>query len=88
MAVVQAQEAAESKLINLNNLGEFYKQVNKNSTHETGVGPLKSSTGEVVLTEYGKAELLNAFFVSECTTDNGVLPHFPPAPYLKMISQR
>ena len=76
-ATIQAQEQAELKLVNTNNLGEFYKQVNKNSVHVSGVGPLKSSTGDLVLSDSGKAELLNSFFVSACTSDNGVLPQLP-----------
>ncbi len=36
-ATIKAQEAAELKLVNTNNLGEFYKQVNKNSVHVSGV---------------------------------------------------
>ena len=76
-AITQAHEASELKLVNSNNLGEFYKQVNRNSVHATGVGPLKSPAGELVLTNSGKAELLNSFFVSVCTTDNGTLPPLP-----------
>ena len=52
----------------------FYKYVNKHSVHKTGIGPLKSATGTLVLDDAQKAELLNAYFVSVCTIDNGILP--------------
>ena len=67
----------ELKIINSNDLGNFYKHVNKHSVHKTGIGPLKSATGTLALGDHQKAELLNSYFVSVCTVDNGVLPPLP-----------
>ena len=67
----------EKKLIDSNDLGKFYKHVNQNSFHSTGIGPLKTPTGQLVLADQEKAELLNAYFVSACTQDNGVMPPLP-----------
>ena len=47
--------------------------------HKTGIGPLKSAKGELVLDDALKAELLNSYFVSVCTTGNGTLPPLPNA---------
>ena len=40
----------------------------------SGVGALKTSDGSVVHSNSAKAELLNEYFVSVGTHDNGVLP--------------
>ena len=77
LATRSAQEEIEKKLIDSNDLGKFYKHVNQNSFHSTGIGPLKTPTGQLVLDDQGKAELLNAYFVSACTQDNGVMPPLP-----------
>ena len=67
----------ELKIINSNDLGVFYKHVNKNSVHRTGIGRLKSSSGLLILEDKEKAQMLNDYFVSICTTDDGVLPLLP-----------
>ena len=38
-------QRTELKIINSNDLGNFYKHVNKNSVHRTGIGPLKATSG-------------------------------------------
>ena len=78
LAAASAQELTELKLIESNDLGQFYKRVNCASVHKTGIGPLKTLTGELVLDDQKKAELLNDYFVSVCTKDNGLLPPLPP----------
>ena len=65
------------KIVNSNNLGTFYKHVNKNLVHKSGIGPLKNADGNLVLDNIDKAELLNAYFVSICTIDNGLRPPLP-----------
>ena len=72
--IIAAQEASELKLINSNDPGQFYNHVRKNSVHRSGIAPLKASTGELILGNREKAELLNHYFVSMCTDDNGILP--------------
>ena len=62
------------KIVNTNNLGSFYKYVNQRSAHKTGIGPLKNSAGDIVLENMEKAELLNSYFTSICTVDNGISP--------------
>ena len=71
--ITSAQEATELKLINSNNLGQFYNHVKK-TVHRSGIAPLKTDMGELVLGDREKAELLNDYFVSVCTDDDGVLP--------------
>ena len=74
LAAQAAQESSERKLIDSDNLGQFYKHVNKASVHKTSIGPLKAEDGKLVLDDLGKAELLNAYFIGVCTKDNGDLP--------------
>ena len=65
------------KIINSNDLGFFYKLVNKNTYHKTGIGPLKMPNGGLALDDVKKAKILNDFFVGMCTVDNGVCPNEP-----------
>ena len=78
----------ELKIINSNDLENVYKQVNKHSVHKTGIGPLKSTTGALVLDDAQNAELLNEYFVSVCTVDNknlSPLPELDSAPNNKKL---
>jgi hypothetical protein len=77
LANIAAQEAKEIKLINSNSLGQFYKHVNQCSVHQTGIGPLNDLSCQMVLDDSEKANLLNSYFVSVETIDNGVLPPLP-----------
>ena len=72
--IIRPQETNELKLITSNDLGQFYKHVKKNSIHRSGIAPLKNCAGELVLSDPDKAELLNDYFLSVCTEDDGNLP--------------
>ena len=67
----------ELSLIDSNNTGKFYKYVNKKIAAKTGIGILKSKTGEDICNPKSQAELLNEYFASTFVDDNGVLPCFP-----------
>ena len=41
-----------------------------------GVSALRSDDGTVITSDTSKVELLNDYFSSTCTRDNGVLPAF------------
>ena len=47
-------------------------------TCSNGVGAVKISDGSVPVSDTDKTELLNEYFVSVGTHDNGVLPHVQP----------
>ena len=64
----------EIKLIDSANLGMFYKYVNSKMACKSGIGSLKAADGTLLTSDTAKAELLNEYFVSVCTTDNGTLP--------------
>lgn len=65
----------EKKVINSNNAGSFYKFVNSKLACKKGVGALKSSCGKTVTEDKARADLLNDYFSSIGTLDNGVLPY-------------
>ena len=58
-------------------MGAFYRFVNGKLSCKSGVGPLKSPSGEVIVSDSDKAELLNDYFTGVFTVDDGVLPEIP-----------
>jgi len=65
-----------SKLIGRGNLGRFYRYVNGKLSCKSGVGPLKSGFNKIIVSDVEKAELLNNYFSSVFTIDDGVFPKF------------
>jgi len=64
----------EDHIINSDNLGLFYKHVNKKLVSKTSIGVLKDSTGSYVYRDDMKAELLNDYFTSVFSSDNNNTP--------------
>ena len=56
-------------------MGTFYRFVNGKLSCKSGVGPLKTPSGEMIVDD-GKAELLSNYFASVFTVDDGNLPEF------------
>ena len=67
----------ENKLLEANNLGAFYKFVNKKLSSKTGIAPLLDSSGNLTVSDSERANLLNEYFHSVFTIDDGNLPAFP-----------
>jgi len=70
----------ENDLISDGRLGNFYKYINKKFNGSNGIAPLKNSDGQIVYGNSSKAVLLDEYFSSVFTVDNGViddsrLPH-------------
>ena len=57
----------------MDNIGAFYKFVNKRLGNKTGISPLYDESGKLIVDDCRKANLLN-YFSSVGTIDNGVLP--------------
>jgi hypothetical protein len=66
----------ESDVILSNNIGSFYKFVNKRMSCKHGIGALTKHDGGYATGDADRANLLNNFFSSVCTIDNGVIPDF------------
>ena len=66
----------ELSVINRANLGTFYRFVNGKLSCKSGVGPLKSPSGDMIVDDVSKAEMLSNYFASVFTVDDGNLPEF------------
>ena len=75
--ILQYDIDCEEKILNSNNLGAFYKFVNKKLTSSSGVAPLINSEGILISADIDKANLLNKYFESVFIQDDGNLPIFP-----------
>ena len=57
-------------------MGDFYKHVNKKLSSRGKIGSLKTSNGDIVQNDIDKANVLNDYFTSVCTQDDGNTPPF------------
>ena len=64
----------EKHIIEANNLGTFYRYINKRITNRTRVGVIVDECGYPVTDEYEKANIFNRYFASVCVADNDVTP--------------
>ena len=62
------------QIIEANNLGAFYKHVNKRIKHRSVIPTIISSAGLTVTTDENKANTLNDYFASIGIADNGNIP--------------
>ena len=58
-----------------NNLGKFYRYVNKKLVCHDGIGPISDSNGSLVNDAGGKANIFAEYFSSVFTCDNGNTPN-------------
>ena len=63
----------EERIVHTNNLGKFYKYVNKKLSSRSGIGSLKGADGLILTRDDQKAELLNQYFISVFTIDDGIV---------------
>ena len=55
-------------------VGRFYSFVNRKLSNKKGVGALRTSDNDVVIDDGQRADLLNSYFSSVCTIDDGNMP--------------
>ena len=67
----------ERALIDSNNLGRFYKYVNRQLSSKSGIGVLKNDQNELIYDSAGQASILNKYFSAAFTHDDGTNPLFP-----------
>jgi hypothetical protein len=64
----------EFQLTQIRNDKAFFAYANKRISPAINVAPLKNSNGNLIVDEAEKAKLLNDFFASVFTKDNGIVP--------------
>jgi len=70
------EKSKELAVINKSNIGSFYRFVNNKLSCKSGVGPLRLNSNDVVTDDISKASVLNDYFSSVFTADDGTLPTF------------
>jgi len=70
----QYEMKREQKVIECNNAGNFYNFINNKLSCKRGLGPLNNDNSDVITDDIERANLLNDYFVSMCTSDNGIIP--------------
>ena len=68
----------ERRVIAENNTGSFYKFVNQRLSCKSGIGALRDSSGRLVTDDKQRADILNSFFSSVGSQDDGYLPDMKP----------
>jgi len=69
----------ENDVIQSDNLGTFYKFVNKRLKYRSTIGALVDNSGNTIANDTEKANLLNEYFGSVGVVDNNVIPICNPA---------
>jgi len=69
----------EQKVIDGNSAGGFFRFVNGKLSCRRGLGALCDDSGDVITSDIDRANLLNEYFASVGTVDNGVNPPLPRA---------
>ena len=67
-------DVTESSIVESNNLGTFYKYINKRMNHRSSIAPLTDKAGCLIVSDSNKANLFNQHFSSVGVVDNGVVP--------------
>ena len=70
-AIKQHEIMKERRVIDSNNV---YRFVNARTCNRTGIGQLRGSDGQTVVNDKEKANVLNSFFGSVCSVDDGSKP--------------
>ena len=76
-AVLNFDIDRENKILEANNLGAFYKFVNKKLASPSGIAPLHDASGNSLTSDQDKTNLLNEYFRTVFTVDDNLLPNFP-----------
>jgi len=64
----------ESGIVDSDNLGTFYRYVNKRLKHSSTISAVKDKSGILVVSDGDKANVFNQYFSSVSVIDNGILP--------------
>ena len=67
----------EERLLDSGNISNFYRYCNRSFSNYSAIGPLKTSSDDIVTDAQAKANLLQKSFSGCFTVDNGVVPPSP-----------
>jgi len=68
----------ELELVYCNDIGQFYKFVNRKLSVRKSIPPIKSADGSLLSNSLDQANAFNQYFASAFTTDDGNKPHCKP----------
>ena len=74
--ILDYERSRELSVISKSNIGSFYRFVNRKLTCKSGVGPLRLDSRTIITDDEPKANILNEYFASVFTVDDGILPTF------------
>ena len=77
-AILEYERQQEKQVIDVGNSGRFFKYVNQKLGRSHRIGVLKGTSGHNVTDDAEKANLLNSYFNSVNTHDDGTEPEFQP----------
>ena len=63
-----------NKVVKSENLGAFYKYINKRTSYRPAIGALTDDGGNIKTDDYDKVELFNSYFATVGGVDNGKIP--------------
>ena len=69
--------AQEERIIYSRNISRLYSYVKSKLNHPGGIPPLQKEDDSFALSDKDKCDLLNQYFASVFTKDDGILPSFP-----------
>jgi len=75
----------EERLIDSNNLGAFFRHVNKRVTHRSNASVIITDSGDVLSDDQDKAVAFNKYYVSVGVADNNILPHITRVSELNVV---
>ena len=64
----------EERIVSSNDLGAFYRHVNRRIGHRSNIGAIVDENNDIVADDTGKANVFNKFFSSVGVTDNNIVP--------------
>ena len=76
-AVKNFLTAQEERIISSRKISKLYSYINSKLNHSGGIPPLEKEDGSFALSDKDKCDLLNQYFASVFTKDDGILPSFP-----------
>jgi len=63
-----------NKVVKSENVGAFYKYINKCTSYRPAIVALTDDGGNIKTDDYDKAELFNSYFATVGVVDNGEIP--------------